>query len=382
MKIVLGAVLSLPPYCPGMIWNRMQYAVGFQRLGHEVYYVEEVDPSWCVDTSGTPCSLEESVNRRWFQTIMERFDLMSRACQIYAGGETTSGLSLDDLSAVCREADLFLNIAGHIRADAVLSNARRRVFLDQDPVYTQLWREEYGEDVNVGAHDTFFTVGLNIGTTRSPIPESGVEWRHTLPPVVVEDRAASIGPADGGFTTVASWTSFGDLCYRGQWYRSKNEEFKRFAELPMRVDQEFEVALRRHDSDEEGVQLLRSNGWIVTESSRFTDLSSYREFIAGSRAEIGIAKNAYVRARSGWVSDRTADYLGHGRPALVQDTGLEGHLPTGEGLLTFDSMEEAVEGVERINADYAAHCRAARGIAEGYFDYRKVLPKLLEDCDT
>jgi hypothetical protein len=194
------------------------------------------------------------------------------------------------------------------------------------------------------------------------------------------DGPAVPGPPAGRFTTIASWTSFGDLCYRGEWYRSKDEEFRRFAELPTQVDQEFEVALRRHESDEGGVRLLRANRWIVTESSRFADLSAYRDYITESRAEIGIAKNAYVKARSGWVSDRTADYLARGRPALVQDTGLEGHLPTGRGLLTFDSMEEAVEGVERINRDYAAHCQAAREIAEGYLDSRKVLPKLLEDC--
>lgn len=380
MRIIVGAVLSLPPYCPGMIWNRMQYAVGFQRLGHDVYYLEEVDPSWCIDASGARCRPEQSVNRRWFQSTMERFGLMDCACQIYNGGEATSGLSLDALSDACRGADLLLNIAGHIRTDLVLGTVRRRVFLDQDPVYTQLWRAEYGEDVNIGAHHVFLTVGLNIGTALSPIPSGGVEWGHTLPPIVMGDRPASVSPAGARFTTIASWTSFGDLCYRDQWYRSKAEEFRRFAELPTRVDQEFEVALRRHEPDQEGVQLLRSNHWYVTPSSRFTDLSTYGRYIAGSRAEIGIAKNAYVKARSGWVSDRTADYLARGRPALIQDTGLGPHLPTGRGLLTFDNMEEAVEGVERINRDYRAHCRAAREIAEGYLDYRKVLPKLLEDC--
>jgi hypothetical protein len=382
MRVIVGAVLSLPPYTPGMIWNRMQYAVGFERLGHDVYYLEEVDPSWCVDASGAPCCLEESVNRQWFQATMERFGLMDRACQIYNGGEATFGLSPDALVAACRSADLFLNIAGHIETDLVLSNTRHRVFLDQDPVYTQLWRAEYGEDVNISAHDVFLTVGLNIGTPESPIPSGGVQWGHTLPPVVMNGLPEPIGPADGRFTTIASWTSFGDLCFSGQWYRSKDEEFRRFAELPTRVDQAFEVALRRHGPDEAGVELLRSNQWIVSEATRFTDLESYSAYIVGSRAEIGIAKNAYAKGRSGWFSDRTAHYLANGRPALVQSTGFERSLPTGRGLLTFDDLDEAVEGVERINADYSAHCRAAREIAEAYLDYRKVLPKLLEDCGT
>ena len=48
-------------------------------------------------------------------------------------------------------------------------------------------------------------------------------------------------------------------------------------------------------------------------------------------------------------------YLASGRPVLVQDTGLDKHVPTGKGLLTFTTLEEAVQGIESINADYAAH---------------------------
>jgi hypothetical protein len=363
-----------------MIWNRMQYAVGFQRLGHDVYYVEEVEPHWCVDASGKPCALEDSVSRRWFEDTMAQFGFEGRACQIGDGGRTITGLSRKALEAVCRDTDVLLNIAGHVKADVVLSNVRRRAYLDQDPVYTQLWRAEYGQDVNLGAHDAFLTVGLDIGTRNSPIPTGDLAWRHTLPPVVMNGDLPPAAPAGGRFTTIASWTGFGDLCYRGEWYRSKDEEFKRFAELPRRVGQTFEVALRRHGAADEGVQRLRANGWMVTDSTRFADLSSYRDHIAGSRAEIGIAKNAYVKGRSGWFSDRTAHYLATGRPALAQATGFEGHIPTGRGLLAFGTLEEAVEGVQRINADYAAHCKAAREIAAEYLHHEKVLPKLLEDC--
>lgn len=382
MRIVIGSVISITPYSPGMAWNWMHHAVGFQRLGHDVYYLEEVEPRWCVDSQGSPCCLEDSVNRRLFQTTMERFGFMDRACQLYDGGKATFGLSLDALEAVCRDADLLINISGHVKSDRVLGSVRRRVFMDQDPVYTQIWRDEYGQGPNLEAHDAFLTVGLNIGTAHTPVPSCGVEWRHALPPVVLDCWPAPAGPTAGRFTTIASWSGFGDISYRGEWYRSKQEEFGRFAGLPGQVDQAFEAALRRHDPNDEGVRLLRENGWVLTESSQINGLEAYQDFIARSRAEIGIAKNAYVKGRSGWFSDRTAHYLANGRPALVQGTGFERCLPVGQGLLSFDSMDGAVEGVERINADYSAHCRAAREIAEDYLDYRKVLPKLLEDCGT
>jgi len=44
MKIIIGSVISMPPYSPGIAWTWMQHAVGFQRLGHDVYYLEEVEP--------------------------------------------------------------------------------------------------------------------------------------------------------------------------------------------------------------------------------------------------------------------------------------------------------------------------------------------------
>jgi hypothetical protein len=380
MKILIGSVISITPFSPGMAWNWMHHAVGLRKLGHEVYYVEEVEPRWCVDSRGQPCRFEDSLNRGLFQTIMERFGFLGSACQVYNGGEATFGMTLDALVAVAREADLLLNISGHVKTDRLLGRAKRRVYVDQDPVYTQLWLAEYGKDLNLRAHDAFVSVGLNIGTPLTPIPGGGVEWRHALPPVVLDYWPYRFDPSCCRFTTIASWSGFGDLCYRGEWYGSKEEEFRRFAGLPPAAGQEFEVALRRHREEDEGVRRLRENGWVLTEASRIADLSRYQDYIARSRAEIGIAKNAYVKGRSGWFSDRTAHYLASGKPALVQSTGFERHLPTGRGLLAFGSLEEAVAGVEAINQDYEGHCRAAREIAAEFLDYRKVLPKLLDAC--
>ena len=80
---------------------------------------------------------------------------------------------------------------------------------------------------------------------------------------------------------------------------------------------------------------------------------------------------------SGLLSDRSAYYLTSGRPVLARDTGISDFYPTGKGLLTFTTFEEAASGVEMINRDYAQHSRAARAIAEEYFDSDKVLTDLL-----
>ena len=90
-----------------------------------------------------------------------------------------------------------------------------------------------------------------------------------------------------------------------------------------------------------------------------------------------MAKHGYVQMRGGWFSDRSVCYLASGRPVLVEDTGLADWLPTGEGVVTFRDVPEALAGVARINADYAGQRRAARQIAETYFAAERVLPPLL-----
>ena len=110
----------------------------------------------------------------------------------------------------------------------------------------------------------------------------------------------------------------------------------------------------------------------------YRELTDYREYIARSRGEFSVAHNRYVEFNTGWFSDRSALYLACGKPVLVQSTGIEGSLPVGEGLLTFSSLDEAVSGIEAINADYEMHSKAARRIAEQYFDSDRVLTDILE----
>jgi hypothetical protein len=108
------------------------------------------------------------------------------------------------------------------------------------------------------------------------------------------------------------------------------------------------------------------------------DPFSFRRYVQDSAAEFSVAKEMYVATTSGWFSDRTVRYLASGKPALIQDTGLARHFPLGRGLLAFRTLEEAVDGVERISSDYDSHCEAARRIAEEFFDSEKVLGELTE----
>jgi glycosyltransferase involved in cell wall biosynthesis len=103
----------------------------------------------------------------------------------------------------------------------------------------------------------------------------------------------------------------------------------------------------------------------------------YRSYIQQSRGELSCVKPSYVRLQTGWVSDRSLCYLSSGKPVVVQYTGLRPYLPTGEGFLQFSTPAEAAEALATVNANYERHCRAAREIAETYFDARRTAEEIL-----
>jgi len=143
----------------------------------------------------------------------------------------------------------------------------------------------------------------------------------------------------------------------------------------------FELVLDIDPDDERDRTALKKYGWHITPSTLVPDLETYQRYISTSKAELCVAKSMYVRTRSGWFSDRSACYLATGRPVLAQDTGFSESLPTGEGLLSFESMDSAAAGVRAIEADLALHGRVARSIAEEYFDSDVVLTELLKRLD-
>ncbi len=127
---------------------------------------------------------------------------------------------------------------------------------------------------------------------------------------------------------------------------------------------------RDHTGDRE---LLRGAGWRLVHPHRVAGtLSDYQRYLRRSRADRAL--------RTGWFSDRSACYLASGRPVLIEDTGLSDHLPTGEGLLVFRDMAEAVAGVEEIDRNYPRHQRAARRLAEDVLDSRRGLTAMLAAC--
>jgi hypothetical protein len=282
---------------------------------------------------------------------------------------------------MCADADLLISWADHMGAwRPEYDLPKRRAFIDVDPGFTQIGLLQGDADLTglVEHFDRLFTIAPGIGRPDSEIPPTGSEWHHLWPPVALSHWPVAKGGAASHFTSVMKWRGFRDAEYRGKFYGQKDREFPNFVELPSLTDQPICLAHLGADADE-----LGAHGWDVVPGEVPSSTPwAFREFVQDSRAEFGIAKHGYVQLQDGWFSDRSVCYLASGRPVLLQDTGLEPHLPIGEGIVLFRNLREAVQGIEEINANYEQHRGWARQMAEEYFSTERVLPRLLELAST
>ncbi len=379
--IVSGA-LANKPFNGGEAWVRLSWVLGLLRLGFDTYFVEELNSGACVDCYGEKTGFHASSNRDFFDLVVREFGLEGRAGLLGDGGTAVAGLPLGELRAVAADASLLVNLSGHLTHPEILAGPRTTVYVDLDPGFTQAWHADPGVPFEVGPHDRYVTVGLNVGTPESTIPDCGLGWVATLPPVVLEEWPES-EPRAGRmrFTTVATWRSpFGPVEIGGEPLGLKHHQFRRFFDLPERVPAaDFELALDIHPADSADLRSLSDHGWkVVSPADAAATPNQFRDYVSGSGGEFSVAQEAYTKTRSGWFSDRTAAYLACGHPALVQGTGLDVGLGLGKGLLTFASREEAAASAEEITADYAIHAAAARAFAEEHLDSDRVLSRLME----
>lgn len=384
--IVIAGAIAQKPRHGGHTWVFLQYALGFARLGWDVVLVDPLDTGACIDEAERPCAPEHSWNLRYSRLVMRRFGLDDSHALIVRDGEGRSlwsvGLERVELLRRVREAELLLNVMGFLDDAEILGAARRRVFLDIDPGFGQMW-EALGQADPFAGHDDFVTIGRNLGRPTCTIPDGGRRWITTPPPVVLERWRP--GPAaDGVFTSVCTWRGrYAPIEYRGERYGLRVHAFRPFAPLPRRSGGRFELALDIDAVEVADLALLEKYGWSLVDPRRAAaDPWAYREYVRRSGGELMIPKEAYVRSGSGWFSDRSVCYLASGRPVVARDTGFSEWLPTGEGLLAFATLDEAAAAVDEVRGDWGRHSRAARRVAEEHFDSDRVLARLLRELEV
>jgi hypothetical protein len=385
--LLYSGALAQVPRQGGLAWLHLQFLLGLRRLGWDVLFLDRLTPEMCVDAAGNPAAVDDSANLRYLRRVLGEFGLGDAFSLSYDGGKRTFGLPRDEVLSRASRADLLLNVMGYLDDEAVLGRVRRRAFVDIDPGFPQMWRDLGLHDAFRG-HTDFVTLGRNVGrgvpagTGRCAIPTCGLKWVTMPQPVVLEHWPVRPPRPGGAFTSIGAWRGpNGPIEYRGQTYGLRVHEFRNFVGLPAQCpDERFVLALDIQPGDEKDIRLLRENGWALDDPKAVVGgPAEYRDYVAASKAEFMVPKHMYVATNSGLLSDRSVYYLATGRPVLARDTGLAGLYPTGEGLLTFTTLDEAAAGVEAIGRDYDRHCRAARAIAVEHFDSDKVLGRLLAD---
>jgi hypothetical protein len=374
--MVSGAVASQPLFSGGNTWAFLQYVLGLRRLGIIPYYVEQIDREDCIDENWHRTTFDDSVNVRYFRALIERFDLMGYAALLEYDGPGHVGLSHAEVQQLAPDIDLLINMSGRLHIQQILNRVRRRLYLDMDPGYTQIWQEQYGIDMNLRGHDLYATVGLNLSEPECPFPTCGVRWEKTLPPVVIDEWRGAQTAGDF-YSTIADWRGFGAVEWHGVWYGQKSDEFLRVIDLPRKTSVKLELCLFIHPGEQDRTR-LEKHGWrLASPELHAANVEAYQKYIFASRGEFTAVKQGYSAGRTGWFSDRSACYLAAGRPVITQDTGIGRHLPTGMGLLTFDGLAAAVDALEKVENNYTRHATAAAAFAREYLDSNVVLSRLL-----
>ena len=382
-------VLGMMGRCPfgGQTWLYLNWLRGLQRLGHEVWYVED-DESWPYDpvacTATTDCGYAVDHVRSCLERIGMGDRWAFRFVDVHGDDTRTWGLSDDALDGLYRTSDAILNVVGATDMRDVHMEAPRRVYVQTDPVHSELMLARGDEHTReaFAAHDVIVTYGENYGADDCGVPTGGTPYGRTRQPVDLELWPMAYTPGATHFTTIANYRTDGyDVEWGGTTFRwSKHHEWERFIDLPRRTDQRFELALSNANDDD--VERLRRHGWTLSSPAEMSldAFGAYPDFVRSSRGEFTVAKDQNVRLRSGWFSERDACYLASGKPVVAQDTAFGCSLPTGEGLFAVSDVDEAAAAVEAINSDYERHCRAAREIAEEYFDAPKVAAGMLAEA--
>ncbi len=372
LAIVAGMIATYP--VGGMVWDYGQYAIGLEQLGYDVVYLEDTglasyhpDPARYLEDCLS--ALSPQIGKRWHYRP---------PC-----GEP-AGMSENELTQLVESADLFLNVSGGCLMRDVYMNSRRKILVDTDPGLNQFvnypkWDREPGWQGTHGyrGHDYFFTYAENMGSSQCNLPNMGLTWHTTRPPVMLNRWS----PSGSGkrWTTVMSWNPYSHykqaIEFEGKTYGAKEMEFEKVENLPAHMKAEFEVAV---GGDGAPLERWRQLSWKTIAASTVSSTPiAYRDYIQHSRGEFSVAKNVYVQTKSGWFSTRSVCYLAAGRPVVLQDTGFTEHIPTGEGLFAWTTLEEAQIAVREVEADYVFHSRRAREIAAEYFDAKRVIGDML-----
>ena len=229
-----------------------------------------------------------------------------------------------------------------------------------------------------GGHTHFVTVGQAIGTPAAPVPD----LRPRLDPDRAARRCSSTGPltqtpapARGAFTTVGNWRGYGSVEHEASALRAEgpldagadvhpDPHRRRPAPGPRRPS--------RRDTRPRGARPQRMAAARPRDCRRTTRTPTARS--SPARRPSSASQRAATCSRAAAGSAIAARAISHPAGRCWRRTPASRIiLPTGEGLLAFNDVEDAVAAIEEIRGGYQRHAGAARALAEEHLDSDRVL---------
>lgn len=369
--VVCGWVAGFPT--AGFLWHPLSYALSFRDLGHEVWYLEDSgDEPYCWDAETESVDPSGRAGSRFLDRELTAVGLGDRWVYRHAPTGRHDGMTAEETAEVLASADVLVDVSMTTRMRPEYLQVPHRLGIDTDPVFSQVRIAQGDRGLDPDAFTRLFTFG------RPPLPASRHEWVPTRQAVVLDQWTTTAVPAAADFTSVTTWQAYPPVSWEGETYAAKDVSMRALLDLPARTRASLRLALGGGSGHQEGAALLSAHGWRVEDPTPVTaSTDAYRQWLAGSAGEIGMAKHGYVSARSGWFSERSCLYLASGRPVVAQDTGWSDWLPAGEGLLSYRTVDEAAAALDSVLDDPQRHAAAARRLVEEHFDGREVCAQLL-----
>lgn len=384
--VVCGFMASCP--ISGVVWQQIHYILGLKKLGYDVLYIEDsaripYNPNTFECSDSVAPEVAAIIGR-----LAKRFDFKwSYRARFTNPMQVYGDLTECQISDAFANADATFNICGAQELHDDVLKSKCLVYVESDPGVEQI-KIDKKDAVTIdylGRHHHRFTFGENIGQPDCPLPMGGMTWNPTRQPVDLDlwSSAKNIRPETRRITSIANWETKGkDITWKNKiYYWSKTFEFLKFSDVPAWSSKhrfEWELATDM-GADPASEELFQRQGWKLFKPHDLSaDYDAYIKYIQQSSLEWTVAKDQYVRLKTGWFSDRSACYLAAGRPVVTQDTLFGKFIPTGEGLFAFKGLSDIQSALELIAGNYEHHSRKAFEIAQEYFAADKVVGNIMK----
>ena len=352
MKILFAGIIARYPF-GGVTWCSLMYLLGLRALGHEVFYIE--DTGECVyDPVLNTRATDPSYGTSYIHAALEPFGLGDRWSFVNYDG-TYHGQSHEAVKRFCgrrrpvsQSVRRVVVLAGRVRPDSAVRVHR------------------LGPGVHPAGHRQGRALVRRVLQALRPPVHLRSQHRHArladsrgrfhLAPHVAAGRARRLADGPDARRPVHVGHDVADRELR----RRRRQQGPGVREVHGPAGPNAAALRARHQRAADAAARAR----LVhgRRDGRLADaLGATATSFKRSKAEFGVAKHTYVSTRSGWFSDRTECYLASGRPALVQDTGLDRRTchPARDCSPSRRSTRP-LAGLDTINGDYARHARARR----------------------